>query len=58
MVAGSGVKKEVELLSGCSSSRVVRVGSGGYEDSSTDVEQVFVVSTVVEVLVLVMGTRG
>lgn len=52
------MKKEVELLSGCSSSRVIRVGSGGYEDSSTDVEQVLVVSTVVEVLVLVMGTRG
>ena len=34
------------------------MGSGGYEDCSTDVEQVLVVSTVLEVLVLVMGTRG
>lgn len=31
---------------------------GGYEDCSSDVEQVLVVSTVVEVLVLVMGTRS
>jgi len=52
------VEKEVEMLSGCSSSRVVGVGSGGYEDCSSDVEQVLVVSTVVEMLVLVMGTRG
>ena len=36
------------------------MGIGGYEDCSSDVEQVLVVSTVVEVevLVLVMGTRS
>lgn len=33
------------------------MGIGGYEDCSSDVEQVLVMSTVVEVLVLVMGTR-
>lgn len=34
------------------------MGIGGYEDCSSDVEQVLVVSTAVEVLVLVMGTRS
>lgn len=34
------------------------MGIGGYEDCSSDVEQVLVVNTVVEVLVLVMGTRS
>ena len=34
------------------------MGIGGYEDCSSDVEQVLVVSTVVEVLVLVMSTRS